>query len=65
MGEPKRRKVAQADPAPIGRPKSPVRSTSVSCWLPVNAHAKLCQIAKEQEQSISSLVKEWLIFKLR
>jgi len=50
---------------PIGRPRNPQPSNSVSTWLPANAHDKLIQMAKQQETSISSLVRSLLILKLR
>ena len=47
-----------------GRPRT-APSSSVSTWLPDDAHDKLIRLAAEQETSISALVRSLLLLKLR
>ncbi len=48
-----------------GRPKAPEPSNTVSVWLPAQAHDRLIQLAKAQEQSISATVRALLQIRLR
>lgn len=52
-------------PRPRGRPKADEPGTSVSTWLRPNEHDRLIRLANQKETSVSSLVRELLIPKLR
>jgi hypothetical protein len=47
-----------------GRPRLQEPGTSVSTWLRPGEHDKLIKLAKDNEQSISSLVRSLLKLKL-
>jgi len=53
------------DPKPRGRPRAEEPGTSVSTWLRPAEHDKLIRLANKHETSISSLVRQLLILKLR
>jgi hypothetical protein len=55
-GEPQRRR---------GRPRVSEPRSTVSTWLPAHAHDRLIQIAKREELSISAVVRQLLIFRLK
>ncbi len=48
-----------------GRPRTDEPCTSVSTWLPASHHDRLIQLAQSRDQSVSSLVRQLLIFRLR
>jgi hypothetical protein len=48
-----------------GRPRVSEPRSTVSTWLPAHAHDRLIQIAKREEQSISAVVRQLLIFRLK
>lgn len=50
---------------PRGRPKSDEPGTSVSTWLRPSEHDKLIRLANQQETSVSSLVRQLLLLKIR
>lgn len=57
----------RADLAPRrrGRPRVSEPRSTVSTWLPAHAHDRLIQIAKREERSISAVVRQLLIFRLK
>ncbi len=52
-------------PRKRGRPKVEEPLTSISIRLPVHAHARLCAIADKADKSLSALVREALLGRLR
>ncbi len=48
-----------------GRPRSSEPGATVCTWLPPDAHDKLIRIANRREKSVSALVRELLILRLR
>ncbi len=48
-----------------GRPKAEQPSTSVSTWLKIAEHERLVKLAQDREQSVSSLVRQSVIFLLK
>jgi predicted HicB family RNase H-like nuclease len=53
-------------PAPRrGRPRVEEPLASVSVRLPVNVHDRLCRIAQYREQSVSSLVRQLLVLRIK
>lgn len=59
------KKVETADPPKRGRPRADEPGSTVSVWLPSGHHDKLIELAKKEEKSISALVRQLLIWKLR
>lgn len=47
-------------PVPRGRPKALEPGTSLSAWIPVSEYDRLVRLAKDREESLSALVREWL-----
>jgi hypothetical protein len=58
-------KKVDTDPRKRGRPRLDESGASVSTWLPPGDHDKLIKLAREQEKSISALVRQLLTLKLR
>lgn len=50
---------------PRGRPRVAESRASVSTWLPAGAHDRLIELAKREERSISSMVRQLLILRLK
>lgn len=50
---------------PRGRPKVNETSTSVSTWVPASTHDRLIQLARQQDKTVSALVRDWLALKAR
>jgi len=50
---------------PRGRPRVDESGSSVSVWLPISAHDRLIELAKREEQGVSSLVRSLLILQLK
>jgi hypothetical protein len=53
------------DPPKRGRPRVDEPGASVSTWLRPGEHDKLVRLAREQEKTISALVRQWVTLKLR
>lgn len=59
----------QADkPVPVrrgrGRPPAAEPRTSVSTWLPASYHDRLIRVARQQDVSVSAVVRQLLILRL-
>lgn len=66
MTEPINRDGANAcAPRGRGRPRVTEERRAFSVWLPANAHDRLIELAKQQEQSVSATVRQLLIFRLK
>lgn len=50
-------------PHPIGRPKASEPGTSITAWVPSREYDRLLKLANAHEQSLSTLVREWLKLK--
>jgi hypothetical protein len=48
-----------------GRPRVDEPMTTVCTWLPASQHDRLIEIAKQQERSVSAVVREFLVLRLR
>jgi hypothetical protein len=48
-----------------GRPRAQERGTTLSTWLPESQYDQLVRLANRREQSVSSLVRDLLKFKLK
>jgi len=48
-----------------GRPRNAEPSSSVTTWLPAREHDTLIRLAREEETSISALVRRLLNLRLR
>ena len=59
------KKVDATEPPKRGRPRVDEPGASVSTWLRPGEHDKLIKLAREQEQTISALVRHLLTLKLR
>jgi hypothetical protein len=58
--------MSEKDPVkPRGRPRVEEPGTSVSTWLRPGEHDKLIQLANKHDTTISALVRQLLILKLR
>lgn len=56
--------MAKDEPPPArGRPKADEPGTSITAWVPTSEYDRLVKLANEQEQSLSSLVRQWLKLK--
>lgn len=48
-----------------GRPRAEEPSASVSVWLPARHHDMLIRLANKQDTSVSAVVRQLLVLKLR
>jgi hypothetical protein len=48
-----------------GRPRAEAPGTAVMTWLKPGEHDKLIQLARQQEKTISAMVRQLLTLKLR
>lgn len=53
------------EPPKRGRPRAEEPGASVSTWLRPGDHDRLIQKAREQDTTVSNLVRVWLRLKLR
>ena len=58
-------KLTDVDAPKIGRPKSEEPGSPVMTWLKQSEHDRLIELAKKHETTISSLVRQFVILKLR
>jgi hypothetical protein len=52
-------------PRPPGRPRVDEPGTSVSTWLRPSEHDRLIRLANKHETTVSALVRQLLLLKLR
>jgi len=48
-----------------GRPRNAEPSSSVSTWLPSRTHDSLIRLAREEETSVSALVRRLVLLRVR
>ena len=55
------------EPRPRGRPRveEPKPGVSASTWLQPNEYDKLVRMANQQEKSVSAMVRQLVVLKLR
>jgi hypothetical protein len=49
---------------PGGRPNAPEPGTRLSTWVPASYHNQLARVARERDQTVSSLVRQLIILRL-
>ena len=53
------------DAKPRGRPASEEPHTTVTAYIPVSQYDRIVKLANKRDQSVSSLVKQLLVLRLR
>jgi len=48
-----------------GRPRVEEPGTSMTVWVRVSEYDRICRMAQQRDQTVSSLVRQLLILKLR
>jgi hypothetical protein len=51
------------DHATRGRPKATEPGTTITAWVPTKEYDRLLKLANEKEQSLSSLIRQWMKLK--
>ncbi len=48
-----------------GRPVAAVKGTTLSVWMPTPNYDQICRMATKQEKTVSALVRDLLVLRLK
>lgn len=65
MSDPKPPVLRPVPRGPGGRPPTPDRLTPVSAWVPASYHDHLAKVARERDVTVSCVVRDLLILRLK